>query len=267
MKMTFIGLGNMATAIISGILAHGIVTPENIKGADKSASARDKAKQQFGISTTACNNSAVTDAEIIILAIKPQVAATVLAEVKDSIAAKAIIISIMAGKSTDWIAEQLTGTGIPLKIVRTMPNTPALVGEAMSGVCRNAHVSDSEMEICLNLWRSFGKAEEVPETLMDAVVGVSGSAPAYVFIFIEALADAAVTAGMPREQAYRFAAQNVLGSARMVLETGRHPGELKDMVCSPGGATIEAVKILEEKGFRAAVIAAANAAAEKSRGL
>ena len=153
------------------------------------------------------------------------------------------------------------------KIVRCMPNTPALVGEGCTGVCANKNVTKEELQMVLNLMNSFGVAEVVPESLMDTVVGVSGSSPAYVFMFIEAMADAAVAEGMPRKQAYHFAAQAVLGSAKMVLETGMHPGELKDMVCSPGGTTIQAVKVLEEKGMRGAVMDAVEACIEKSRQL
>lgn len=128
-----------------------------------------------------------------------------------------------------------------------MPNTPALVGEGMTGVCANDLVTEEELQLVLTLLKSFGRAEVVPEYLMDTVTGVSGSSPAYVFLFLEALADAAVAEGMPRKQAYEFAAQSVLGSAKMLLETGMHPGELKDMVCSPGGTTIEAVAVLERR--------------------
>ena len=152
-----------------------------------------------------------------------------------------------------------------VKLVRCMPNTPALVGEGMTGVCCNEEVSDAEMQDVLKILESCGKAEMLPERLIDVVVSVSGSSPAYVFMFIEAMADAAVADGMPRAQAYRFAAQAVLGSAKMVLETGKHPGELKDMVCSPGGTTIEAVRVLEEKGMRSAVIEAMKACVKKGR--
>lgn len=148
-----------------------------------------------------------------------------------------------------------------------MPNTPAMVGEGCSGVCRNELVSDGEMAQCMELLRSFGMAEEVPERLMNAVVGVSGSSPAFVFLFLEALADGAVKAGMPRGQAYHFAAQTVLGSAKLLLETGRHPGELKDMVCSPGGTTIEGVEILEKKGLRSAVMEAVDACVKKAESM
>ena len=148
-----------------------------------------------------------------------------------------------------------------------MPNTPALVGEGMTGVCANDLVTEEELQLVLTLLKSFGRAEVVPEYLMDTVTGVSGSSPAYVFLFLEALADAAVAEGMPRKQAYEFAAQSVLGSAKMLLETGKHPGELKDMVCSPGGTTIEAVAVLERENMRSAVIEATRACIRKSKGI
>lgn len=146
-----------------------------------------------------------------------------------------------------------------------MPNTPALVNEGMSALCPNKNIEDEELKIVKDIFDSFGKSEVVGEYLIDAVIGVSGSSPAYVFMFIEAMADAAVMAGMPRKQAYNFAAQSVLGSAKMVLESGKHPGELKDMVCSPAGTTIDAVKVLENEGMRSAVINAVCACVEKSR--
>ena len=146
-----------------------------------------------------------------------------------------------------------------------MPNTPALVGEGMTGVCANDLVTEEELQLVLTLLKSFGRAEVVPEYLMDTITGVSGSSPAYVFLFLEALADAAVAEGMPRKQAYEFAAQSVLGSAKMLLETGMHPGELKDMVCSPGGTTIEAVAVLEREKLRSAVIDATRACIWKSK--
>ena len=148
-----------------------------------------------------------------------------------------------------------------------MPNTPALVGEGMTGVSPNEAVKEEDLEKAMKLLSSFGKAEVIPEKLMDAVVSVSGSSPAYVFMMIEAMADGAVKLGMPRDKAYTFAAQAVMGSAKMVLETGRHPAELKDMVCSPAGTTIAAVQVLEEAGFRAGLIDAMEACAEVSRSL
>ena len=163
-----------------------------------------------------------------------------------------------------WLEEQFQK---PVKIIRTMPNTPAMVLEGMTGACPNSYVTDDEVQMVLNLLSGFGNVEIVPETLMDAVVAVSGSSPAYVFMMIEAMIEGAVAEGMPREQAKKFAAKAVLGSARMVLETEKEPRELREMVCSPGGTTIEAVKVLEEKGFQNALIEAMEACAEKSRRL
>ena len=148
-----------------------------------------------------------------------------------------------------------------------MPNTPALVCEGITGVCHNNLVTKEELDYVCNILSGFGKTEVVGENLMDVVVSVSGSSPAYVYMFIEALADGAVMDGMPRDKAYKFAAQAVMGSAKMVLETGKHPGELKDMVCSPGGTTIEAVRVLEEKGFRSSIIECMKACVNKARGL
>ena len=177
---------------------------------------------------------------------------------------KKLVVSIAAGISLDIIESFL---GKDKRIIRVMPNTPALVGEGMAGLSPNELVSDEEAELVKKLFESFGKAEIVPEKLQDAVCGISGSSPAYVFMFIEAMADGAVAEGMPRAQAYKFAAQAVLGSAKMVLETGKHPGELKDAVCSPGGTTIEAVAALEQAGFRSAVIDAERICIDKSRSL
>ena len=172
------------------------------------------------------------------------------------------MISIAAGQTMENI-ERLFGKNI--KLVRSMPNTPALVLEGATGVCFNEKISDEDKKTAMDIFSSFGIAREVPESMIDAVIGVSGSSPAYVFLFIEAMADAAVAEGMPRAQAYELAAQSVLGSAKMVLETGKHPGELKDMVCSPAGTTIEAVRVLEKEGFRSAVMEAIKACVKKAR--
>ena len=152
-------------------------------------------------------------------------------------------------------------------LVRAMPNTPAMVGEGLTAWCCGENVTEGQQKLAQKLLSSFGRAEAVPEHLMDAVVAVSGSSPAYAFIMVEAMADAAVAQGMPRQQAIAFAAQALLGSAKMVLETGRHPAELKDMVCSPGGTTIEAVRMLEKTGFRSSLMEAMDACWKKSKGM
>ena len=264
MKIGFIGLGNMASAMIGGMLEKKIVTLEDITGADAFESAVQKAQEKFGIYVSTDNLTVVRQADVIVLSVKPQFYMDVIMGIREAVREDQIIITIAPGKTINWLQEQF---GKKLKLIRCMPNTPALVGEGCTGVCPSEAVSEEEMRYVLTLLNSFGKAYVVSEHMMDAVVAVSGSSPAYVFMLIEAMADEAVLEGMSRNLAYEFAAQAVLGSAKMVLETGRHPGELKDMVCSPGGTTIEAVKVLEEKGFRASVMDAMKACADKSRSL
>ena len=262
MKLGFIGTGNMASAIMGGIIKNQIIPANEIIGADVMEAGRKRVKEQFGIQVTADNHEVVRNSDVVILSVKPQFYAEVIAEIKDDVREDQIIITIAPGKTLAWLKEQF---GKNVKIVRTMPNTPALVGEGMTAACPNEYMTKEEITYVLTLLESFGRVEIIPERLMDTVVSVSGSSPAYVFMFIEAMADAAVSGGMPRAQAYQFAAQAVLGSAKMVLETGKHPGELKDMVCSPAGTTIEAVRVLEEKGFRSAVIEAMKTCEEISK--
>lgn len=264
MKLGFIGTGNMASAIMGGVINKEIIPANEIIGADLFAPGRERAKEQFGIHVTASNKEVVENTDVIILSVKPQFYADVISEIKDYVKDSQIIITIAPGKTLAWLAEQF---GKDVKIVRTMPNTPAMVGEGMTAACPNEHMTEDEIAYVKTILGSFSKVEIVPERLMDVVTAVSGSSPAYVFMFIEAMADAAVCAGMPRPQAYKFAAQAVLGSAKMVLETGKHPGELKDMVCSPAGTTIGAVRVLEEKGFRSAVFEAVKTCEEISRSL
>ena len=260
----FIGLGNMASAIIGGIYNKKVVTSAELIGADRSEAMRNNCHDLYGMAVYEDNKEVAAKADILFLAVKPGVLPIVIEEIKDVVREKTVIVSIVAGKSMEFIEECF---GRKVKLVRCMPNTPALVQEGCTAYVQGEMVSDAEITEVKKLLSSFGMAKEVPEHMMDAVVGISGSSPAYVFMFIEAMADAAVCAGMPRAQAYEMAAQAVMGSAKMVLETGKHPGELKDMVCSPGGTTIEAVKVLEEMGFRAAIMDAIDACIEKSRNL
>ncbi len=264
MKLGFIGIGNMGSAIMGGIIGKGICAPEDIIGASPFLPERKQVEERLGIRTSADNTEVVRESEIIFFAVKPQVIPRVAEELREADLSGKLFISIVAGKSLAWYKEAF---GKDIKLIRTMPNTPALVGEGMTAVCPGEEVEEKELDMAMKLLGAFGQAELVPEHLMDAVVAVSGSAPAYVFMLIEAMADAAVSEGMPRTLSYKFAAQAVLGSARMVLETGKHPGELKDMVCSPAGTTIEAVRILEEKGFRSALIEAMKGCAEVNRRL
>ncbi len=264
-KIGFIGLGNMASAMIGGMLQKGVVRAEDILGFARTEETRKRVRDRFSIRITDGNAQAAAQADILFLAVKPIFLPEVIEEIRDAVRPQTLIVSIAAGKDLAYLKEAFGGED--RKLIRCMPNTPALVLEGCTGVCAAETVTEEELGQVLLLLESFGKASVVPERLMDVVVGVSGSAPAYVFLFIEAMADEAVAEGMPRQQAYEFAAQAVLGSARLVLETKQHPGVLKDMVCSPGGTTIQAVKVLEEKGLRAAVMDAVEACIETSRRL
>lgn len=258
----FIGAGNMGQAMVGGIVNAKLVAPENIIIGDLNEKSLEKAKEKFGVKVTTDNNEVAKTADILVLSVKPNLYPIVIKGIKDQVKDDVIIVTIAAGKALE---DTEATFGKRIKIVRVMPNTPALVGEGMAAICPNDLVSKEEAAEVISMFESFGKAEIVQEKLMDAVTSVSGSSPAYVYMFIEAMADAAVLDGMPRDKAYKFAAQAVLGSAKMVLETGMHPGALKDMVCSPAGTTIEAVATLEEEGFRSAVIKAMRSCTRKSQ--
>ena len=222
MKLGFIGCGNMASAIINGIIANGLMKPEEVIGADIFAPSREKVKETLGIQIAENNKEVIRKADAFVLSIKPQFYEEVIHEIREEVRENQIIITLAPGKTVAWLQEQFAK---PVKIVRTMPNTPAMVQEGMTAACPNANVTDEELEYVLQILRSFGEVEVVPERLIDAVVAVSGSSPAYVYMLIEAMADAAVAEGMPRKQAYTFAAKAVMGSAKMVLKTGKHPGD------------------------------------------
>lgn len=264
MKIGFIGLGNMARAMIGGMLEKEMVQASDIIGSAKTQKTLDAVHEEYGIAVTKYNRTVAEQVEVLILAVKPQFLEEVIAEVRGVVREDTLVISIAAGKTLTWLAQTF---GRTMKLVRCMPNTPAFVGEGCTGICVNETVSEEEKNYSLRLMESFGRADFIQERLIDAVGAVGGSSPAYVFMFIEAMADAGVAAGMPRKMAYEFAAQAVYGSAKLVLETGKHPGELKDMVCSPGGTTIEGVRVLEESGFRGAVMDALLAAVEKTKKL
>lgn len=264
MKIGFIGCGNMASAMIGGILKKGIFTKEEIIVSNLTEEGSRRSREKLGVVTTMENRQVAESAKIVVLAVKPQFYEEVLGEIKDVLTEEHILVGIAPGKTLSWLEEKCAQ---PLKIVRLMPNTPAQVGEGMTGVCFNERVSEEEKKEICAITDSFGCTEVIPERLMEGLSAVTGCSPAYVFMFLEAMADAAVHQGMPRKQAYRLAAQAVLGSAKMLLETEMHPGELKDMVCSPAGSTIEGVRMLEKNGFRSAVFEALCAAAEKGKKL
>ena len=260
----FIGGGNMGRAIMSCLLKAELYQPHQVMVYDAYTPVMEKLEESLHIKSTMDVTKLVKEAEIIVLAVKPQVLPDVLAELKDKIDKNKLIISIAAGISIAQLEEMISPEH---HIVRVMSNTPALVGAAMTGVCLNKNVDEKEKKAVLSIFKALGRAELITENLMDAVVGISGSSPAYVYMFINALADGAVLEGMSKNQAYIFAAQAVLGSAKMDLESGYHPGELIDMVCSPGGTTIQAVQVLEHNAFRSTIIEAVRAAATKNHDL
>ncbi|CAH2213740.1 pyrroline-5-carboxylate reductase [Tepidibacter aestuarii] len=260
----FIGCGNMGRAMIGGVVKSGLLKPESIIVADGYKGSLDLVSNEYGVKTTMDNKEVAKTSDIIVLSVKPNVYNLVIDEIKDFVKEDVAIVTIAAGKTIKDVEDAF---GKDIKMVRTMPNTPALVGEGMTGICPNKNISKEEVEEVVNIFKSFGKIEIIDEKLMEVFISTSGSSPAYVFMFIEAMADAAVADGMPRDKAYKMAAQAVLGSAKMVIETGKHPGELKDMVCSPGGTTIEAVATLEEYGLRTAVMKAMRECTKKAKNM
>lgn len=261
-KLGFIGCGNMGRAIIKGIVEKGTFAASDIVASDHAQALLDSAREELGINVTT-DNLEVAASSIVVLAVKPQVLESVLQEIDPVITDNTLVISIAAGKSLAWISERLNAK----KLVRLMPNMPAAVGAGMTSVAIGEGCTDEDVEAALAIVNSFGECEVIPEHLIDAATAVAGSSPAFVYMLIEAMADGAVLEGMPRAQAYRFAAQAVMGSAKMVLESGQHPAALKDAVCSPAGTTIAGVRVLEERGLRSAMIEAIDATVQKARSL
>lgn len=259
----FIGAGNMGYPMMLGAMkAFG---KDQILFTTATNTKHEKIKQETGINFTTDNLSIVKSCKYIVLAIKPQYFNAIYQELKDSVTKEHVIISVAVGISTEDIKKNL---GSEVRIVRAMPNTPALVGEGMSGICYSKDTfTDEEKNVVDKFFSSFGKYEIFDEHLMNIVTCASGSSPAYVYMFIEALADSVVKYGIPRDKAYSLTAQTVLGAAKMVLETKEHPGKLKDQVCSPGGTTIAAVAKLEECGLRNAIIKATDACYEKANNI
>lgn len=261
-KLGIIGCGNMGGAMLRKALQAGLLPAEEVIAADHNEALLLGLKKELGISVTGDNRHAAA-AECVLLAVKPQYIQDVAAEIAGHIAKDALILSIVTGKDLRVLGRLLGNE--QAHIIRIMPNTPALVGEGVLAACRSPQVTQQEWGFAQKLLSAMGMTEEVPESLMDAITGVSGSAPAFAFLFLEALADAGVRGGLPRGMAQRFAAQVLLGSAKLALETGRHPGELKDMVTSPAGTTIEGVAVLERHGFRFSVMDAVDAAIRRAK--
>lgn len=257
----FIGCGNMAQAMIGGIISSKLTEASNVTVSDPTEANLNKVKEKYALNTTQDNLAVAKNSDILVLAVKPNMYIKVIKEIKDSVPKDVVIVTIAAGVSIETVEKAF---GKDMKIIRTMPNTPALVGEGMSAICYNELITEEDLDPVVKIFNSFGKSEILEEKYLDAIPAISGSSPAYVFMFIEAMADGAVLQGIPRDKAYKMAAQAVLGSAKMVLETGEHPGVLKDRVCSPGGTTIEAVYTLEKNNFRGTVISAMEACTEKA---
>ncbi|MEH7335713.1 pyrroline-5-carboxylate reductase [Neobacillus drentensis] len=259
-KIGFIGAGKMAQAMMEGIVKSEVISRENIMASSATKNTIEKIAENFRIRTSLHNIEVARFADILILAVKPELHTSVIEEIKHEIKKDTIIVTIAAGIT---LVDLEHAFGQKVKAVRTMPNTPSLVGEGMSVICPNDRLSEEELMEVEHVFKTFGKTERLEEKWMDAVPAISGSSPAYIYMLIEAMADGGVQQGIPRDKSYRLAAQAILGAAKMVLETGIHPGELKDNVCTPGGATIEAVAALEKMQFRGAILTAMESCTDK----
>ncbi|MDR5659124.1 pyrroline-5-carboxylate reductase [Serpentinicella sp. ANB-PHB4] len=264
LKIGFIGSGNMAEALIAGFVDYSKDIKNYIFVTDKDKNKAMNLSGKYGIGHFLSNKETLRECDIIFLAIKPNVYSYVLEELKDIVEDRHILVSLAPGISNEYMESFFSK---PVKLIRTMPNTPVHVKEGMIVASPNAQIKDVDLEIVVSLLSSVGKVDIIQENLMDAIPAISGSSPAYVYLLIEALADGAVLQGIPRDKAYAYGAQAVLGAAKMVLDTETHPGKLKDHVCSPGGTTIEAIYSLEKSGFRGSIIKAMEACTEKTKRL
>ncbi len=260
----FLGAGQMATALASGWLKAGQLEPSRILASDPYAPSREAFRTATGGKVTSNNLELARISSVIVLAVKPQVLPALLAEIRGNLRSDALVLSIAAGVKLEKLSELLPANQ---RVIRVMPNTPALVGCSASAYSLGATATDEDAKLVRELFEAVGIAFEVPEKLLDAVTGLSGSGPAFGYVFIEALADGGVKMGLPRDVALKLAAQTVLGAAKMVLETGLHPGQLKDAVASPGGTTIAGLHALELGAFRAAAMNAVEAATKRSQEL
>jgi len=263
-KIGFIGAGNMGEALIKGILKAELLSPQNVYASDIRETRLKQLQKTYGIITFKDNKKLTSKAKIIVLAVKPQDMEKVLGEIAPEVNKKHLIISIAAGITTSYISRYLKNK---VPIIRIMPNTPALIQEGASALAMGKNATHNDLKSAQRLFESVGKTVMVDESLMDAVTGLSGSGPAYVFLFIEALADAGVKMGLHRSVALLLSTQTCLGAARMVLETGDHPAKLRDMVTSPGGTTISGLHALEAGGMRTTLMDAVEAATRRSREL
>jgi pyrroline-5-carboxylate reductase len=262
--IAFLGSGNMAEALVKGLLRAHVAEPGEIVCSDRREERGPELTQRYGVRFTRSNRDAVERSDIVILSVKPQVMNKLLDEIAPALDQRKLVISIAAGVPIAAI-ERRVGHGV--RIVRTMPNTPALVGAGATALSGGEHATEDDLRQARALFDAIGKTVEVDETLLDAVTGLSGSGPAYIFLVIEALSDAGVKVGLPRATAQELAAQTVLGSAKLLIETGEHPGRLKDQVTSPGGTAIAGLHTLEAGGLRTTLMNAVEAATNRSREL
>ncbi len=260
----FVGAGNMGEALIKGLLGAGLVPAEAIVATDVRPERLKDLALQYGIRSAADNGTLVRQADVAILAVKPQIMAEVLAEIAPAVTRQKLLVSIAAGVST---ARLRAGLGKDARLIRVMPNTPALVLEGVTAIARGEGLEPGDLDVAGAIFGAVGRVVVLGEEAMDAVTGLSGSGPAYVALVVEALADGGVNAGLDRATALTLATQTVLGAARLLRETGLHPGALKDMVSSPGGTTIAGVAALEAGGLRTALITAVERATQRSREL
>lgn len=259
----FIGSGNIASAIIGGIIKSGFLKPINIFVSDIHKNNASDLAIRYGVKAADDNESLIKNSDIVVLSIKPNTYSSVIKKIKDYVTDDTLIVTVAAGITIDYVKMHFERD---IKVIRTMPNTPALVGQGMTAITYASPATEPDVDFVKGMFESCGIVEIIEdESLMDVVTSLSSSSPAFVDMLIEAMADAAVLLGLPRNKSYKMAAQALKGAAAMLIETGKHPGELKDMVCSPGGTAIEGVRVLEEKGVRNAMIEAVIATAEKAR--
>ncbi|HAM35011.1 MAG TPA: pyrroline-5-carboxylate reductase [Elusimicrobia bacterium] len=263
-QIAVVGAGHMGTALIGGMLRAKLTLPKNVTAARRNPEALASLKKQWGVNTTTDNKKAVSAADIIILAVKPQVSPQVLVEIAPLVKPAQLVVSLMAGITTKTISQKL---GQPCPIVRAMPNTPCLVDAGATAIAAGAHAGEKDLALAERIFSSVGQVVILPETAMDAVTGLSGTGPVYIFMVIEAMIDGGVKMGIPRDVAAKLAAQTVLGAAKLVIETGRHPAILKDEVTTPGGTAINAIHMLETKGLRSVLIDAIVTATQRSQEL
>jgi pyrroline-5-carboxylate reductase len=263
-KITIVGAGHIAGALLGGILRGNLTKAQDVTLTRRTPEALEELKKRWKVNTSTDNRAAVKTADIVILTVKPQGAKAVLSEIAGSVHKGQLIISAMAGIKTEAIVKELKR---PVAVVRAMPNTPVFVDEGACAIAAGEHASDKDLQTAEAIFKAVGKVEILPESLIDAVTGLSGSGPAYIYMIIEALTDGGVKMGIPRAVAVRLAAQTVYGAAKMVIETGKHPAILKDEVATPGGTTIAAIHELESHGLRTVLMDAVQTATRRSKEL